>query len=132
MQGSAPAALLGRPPTLPPARPLAHPPTRWQLFHTCCREGFPAILQTDNGSEFCAEPIRKFCEMFGIEHRRGAVGRPNVQVRGGAGGSPCSMPVCCRTTSRRRSLQLQGLVENMNGKAQSALRAMLMRCSALT
>lgn len=30
----------------------AHPPA--QLYHTCLREGFPAILQTDNGSEFCA------------------------------------------------------------------------------
>lgn len=58
---------------------LAHPLAR-QLYHTCCREGFPAIIQSDNGSEFCAALIQKFCDMFGIEHRRGAVGRPNVQV----------------------------------------------------
>lgn len=30
------------------------PPCNMQLYHTCLRVGFPAILQTDNGSEFCA------------------------------------------------------------------------------
>lgn len=55
---------------------------RLQLYHKCCSDGFPAVLQSDNGTEFCASIIRRFCELFGIEFRQGKVGRPNVQVRG--------------------------------------------------
>lgn len=79
--------------------PAALPAPPPQLFHTCCREGFPAIIQADNGSEFCAWIIQKFCDLFGIELRHGSVGRPNVQ----------------------------GAVENKNGGLQDGMRSLLLR-----
>lgn len=40
------------------------------LHETFCRFGMPESLKTDNGPQFISTELAKFCEQFGIEHRR--------------------------------------------------------------
>lgn len=50
-----------------------------QLYFLWTDTQVPAVLQTDNGSEFIATIVKELCEAFGVETRHGAVGNPQAQ-----------------------------------------------------
>lgn len=39
----------------------------------------PAVLQSDNGTEFCAAVMQELCAMYGVKHVQGSVGHPQSQ-----------------------------------------------------
>ena len=39
----------------------------------------PAVLQTDNGLEFCASTVQALCDLFGVHHITSSVGHPESQ-----------------------------------------------------
>ena len=50
-----------------------------QLYHLWMNTQAPAILQSDNGTEFCAEMVEQLCAAFGVELIHGSVGHPESQ-----------------------------------------------------
>lgn len=39
----------------------------------------PAVLQSDNGLEFCADRMEALCSAFGVHHITSSVGHPESQ-----------------------------------------------------
>lgn len=64
----------------------------------------PSVLQSDNGTEFCAAVMKMLCEMYGVRHVTGSVGHP----------------------------QSQGAVERANKIVKDKIRAELMRAPTTT
>ncbi len=57
------------------------------VHHTVCLQVYflwddtvvPAVLQSDNGTEFCAAIMKELCAMYGVQHVQGSVGHPQSQ-----------------------------------------------------
>lgn len=63
-------------PTHPSTHPPTHPP---QLYFIWMNTQAPAVLQTDNGLEFCASTVQALCDLFGVHHITSSVGHPESQ-----------------------------------------------------
>jgi len=48
-----------------------------QVFFDVC--GFPAVLRSDRGAEFCNEVIKQINELLGVEHVMGSAYHPESQ-----------------------------------------------------
>ena len=55
-------------------------PSSQQVFFIWMTTQAPERLQSDNGTEFCAQVMLQLCKLFGVQHVRGAVGHPQSQV----------------------------------------------------
>ena len=54
-------------------------PALLQVYFLWENNVVPSVLQSDNGTEFCAVIMKQLCEMFGVQHIRGSVGHPQSQ-----------------------------------------------------